>query len=92
MKKQFVTLWNGLGAEGDPDLAFQYLYDSYTQPGRFYHNLNHVEACLMDFRKGRVGVLQTFLEKSSIYSLNYFKDKYQAQAVGNIQKAVSDLL
>ena len=45
-----------------------------------------------DFRNGRAGILRTFLEKPSIYSLEYFNNKYYDQAIQNIQKAISDLL
>lgn len=202
MKKQFEKLWIQLGSRIDSESEFQLLYDSYTRPERFYHNLNHIQSCLNDFRKvshltktpelvevaiwyhdviydannsdneqksadvavaacskaglsntksqevhdlilmtkhnktprtinqkiitdvdlailgkpfseydmyekairkeysqfpeedfrkGRVLLLRIFLEKSSIYSLEYFKNKYQSQAIRNIQKAISEL-
>lgn len=202
MKKQFEKLWRQLGAESDPEPEFQFLYDSYMQRGRYYHNLAHIEACLNDFRdvsgltdtpglvefaiwyhdvvydvsrsdneqksaevasevcswakisndasqeiydlivvtkhhnvsdsinqkiiidvdlailgkpandydiyekairkeyshvpeddfrKGRAAILRSFLEKPLIYSLEFFNNKYQKQAIENIQKAITDL-
>ncbi len=202
MEKQFNKLWSQLGISGGPAAEFQLLYNAYTQPDRFYHNLNHIEACLndfqevssltntpnlvklavwyhdviydvhrsdneqksadlasdvcsmaglsneiiqevcnlilatkhhqpsdsinqmividvdlailgkppleydiyekairkeyshisdSDFQKGRIDILQSFLEKPSIYSLDFFKNKYQQQAIQNIKKAMSDL-
>jgi predicted metal-dependent HD superfamily phosphohydrolase len=202
MRKKFEKLWQQLGAENDPEPEFQFLYDSYTQPSRYYHNLTHVQACLKDlrdassltntpelvefaiwyhdvvydvnrsdneqksaevasavcsraklsseaaqeiydlilvtkhhnatdsinqkiiidvdlailgkpadeydiyekairkeyshvteddFRKGRAAILRSFLEKPSIYSLEFFNNKYQKQAIVNIQKAILEL-
>lgn len=51
MKEQFENLWYRLEVEGDSDFEFQFLYDSYSQPYRYYHNLNHIQTCLQDFRQ-----------------------------------------
>lgn len=50
MKNKFEKLWHQIGAQSDPGPEFDFLCKSYTQPGRYYHNLNHIEACLKDFR------------------------------------------
>lgn len=202
MSERFKQLWDGLGCLGLHGPEFQFLCDSYSQPGRFYHNLDHVEACLDDFRevadltdtpelvelaiwyhdviydvnrndnelksadvaaavcsrvglckesakqihdlilitkhdrmpesinqkiivdvdlavlgkpwqeydkyrkairreyahvadgdfrKGRIQILRSFLEKPSLYSLDCFKGKYYSQAVENIQREISEL-
>lgn len=203
MKQEFEKLWSQISATGDSGHEFQFLCDSYSQPERFYHNLNHIESCLKDFRevsnltnnpelvelaiwyhdviydvhqpdneqksaeaalaacsragigsesgqkvydlilstkhdkapgiveqkiiidvdlailgkpsleydiyekairkeysyvseddfrKGRTAILRTFLERPSIYSLEFFESKYRQQAIQNIQRAISDLL
>jgi predicted metal-dependent HD superfamily phosphohydrolase len=48
LRSEFTTLWLA-GAEDEPANAgrvFQALLDHYSQPGRHYHNLDHVNHCL----------------------------------------------
>lgn len=40
------------------------------------------------FRKGRSLILQTFLNRDSIYSTDFFKDKYEIQARINLQNSL----
>ncbi|MEN6307304.1 MAG: N-methyl-D-aspartate receptor NMDAR2C subunit [Anaerohalosphaeraceae bacterium] len=46
MKNRFLKLWSLIGAKSSTDAAFELLVNTYTQPHRFYHNLDHIRACL----------------------------------------------
>ena len=46
MKNRFLKLWLRIGAKSSADAAFELLVNAYTQPHRFYHNLDHIRACL----------------------------------------------
>jgi predicted metal-dependent HD superfamily phosphohydrolase len=48
LKREFIALWLGV-ADDEPDHAgrvCQLLIDRYAEPGRHYHNLEHVKHCL----------------------------------------------
>jgi predicted metal-dependent HD superfamily phosphohydrolase len=49
--------WRGLGqrlrAKGDAQAAFARLSAGYAEPGRAYHTLAHIEACLTQFDQAR---------------------------------------
>ena len=40
---RFKQLWTELRCLGSHEPEFQFLCDSFALPGRFYHNLDHVE-------------------------------------------------
>ena len=42
-KKSFKTL--------NPSITFQSIKEQYGNPNRYYHTLNHIEACLKHFEK-----------------------------------------
>ena len=41
-----------------------------------------------DYRKGRIAVLQSFLERKSIYSTDYFRSEYEEKARKNLCRAI----
>ena len=43
------------------------------------------------FKKGRIELLQNFLERSSIYSTDFFREKFEFQARVNLEKAIKKL-
>jgi predicted metal-dependent HD superfamily phosphohydrolase len=43
------------------------------------------------FRKGRAAILQRFLDRPEIYSTDYFRRKYEAQARRNLARSVERL-
>ncbi|MFL5506859.1 MAG: N-methyl-D-aspartate receptor NMDAR2C subunit [Gemmatimonadales bacterium] len=47
------SLWQRLGAEGDPAPALAEIERRYSEPGRHYHTLTHLEACLDTFESVR---------------------------------------
>ncbi|MBN2511842.1 MAG: hypothetical protein JXB18_02780 [Sedimentisphaerales bacterium] len=53
MKNRFLKLWSRIGAKSSADAAFELLVNAYTQPHRFYHNLDHIRACLDIFEQIR---------------------------------------
>jgi len=48
LKNAWVALWHRLGAKGDPEPVYEDLLLRYSQPGRAYHNLTHIEHCLTE--------------------------------------------
>jgi len=46
MKGEFVKLWRKMGVKGNPEEAFDFLNRLYSNPNRYYHNLNHIKSCL----------------------------------------------
>jgi predicted metal-dependent HD superfamily phosphohydrolase len=44
-----------------------------------------------DFVKGRSAVLQSFLDRKSIYSTKFFREKYQEQARRNLTRSIAQL-
>lgn len=48
LNARWIGLWNGLGASGDPNLVYDDLLSRYSEPGRAYHTLEHIEHCLTE--------------------------------------------
>jgi len=48
LRAQWSGLWQRLGASGDPVPVYQDLVRRYSEQGRTYHNLRHVEHCLAE--------------------------------------------
>ncbi len=49
LRERFRDLWARLGAKGNPDEVFADLVKRYSEPHRFYHNLDHWEFGLSQF-------------------------------------------
>jgi predicted metal-dependent HD superfamily phosphohydrolase len=45
MRNRFKKLWNKCDAKSDADQIFEDLERRYSEPNRFYHNFQHIEAC-----------------------------------------------
>ncbi len=44
-----------------------------------------------EFRQGRRGILQGFLDRNSIYSTDHFRQRYQSQARRNLERSIAQL-
>jgi len=51
MQNEFIELWNKINAKGDPIAEFSRLSQLYSNPERFYHNLNHIKNCLNELNQ-----------------------------------------
>ncbi len=51
----------------------------------------YYEVTKKDFKKGRSEILTGFLQRDSIYSTDFFREKYEAQARKNLQRSVEKL-
>jgi len=51
MKDKFIEFWNGIGAKGNPEEEFYTLEKMYSGPHRYYHNLSHIENCLLELEE-----------------------------------------
>ena len=43
------------------------------------------------FRRKRIEILESFLERGELYETEYFRSRYEAQARSNLQRAISQL-
>ena len=48
LKNRFIKLWKRLGATTPPLYVYSSLADSYNEPHRLYHTLEHVKTCLKE--------------------------------------------
>ena len=48
---QWLSLWNRLGAKGDPHAIYLDLLTRYSEPHRKYHNFEHIEQCLVELEE-----------------------------------------
>lgn len=46
----FATLWQALGAQGDPTPTWRALHTAWCEPQRHYHTLEHLGECLQHLR------------------------------------------
>jgi predicted metal-dependent HD superfamily phosphohydrolase len=51
--ERWLKLWKSLGATGDAEVSFAELQKGYDAPGRFYHTLRHVRACIEELDGAR---------------------------------------
>jgi len=50
---RWTALWKTAGAKGDCESWHSRLVTLYSEPGRHYHNLRHLEECLNEFESAR---------------------------------------
>lgn len=67
MEKRFIALWNRIGAKGTPKEEFVKLVSMYSEPQRFYHNMNHVKNCLVELDSARSLISQPDLVELAIW-------------------------
>jgi predicted metal-dependent HD superfamily phosphohydrolase len=51
--EHFEVMWQRLGLSTDAKVWHRKLTGCYTEPGRFYHTLQHLEECLLAFDEAR---------------------------------------
>jgi predicted metal-dependent HD superfamily phosphohydrolase len=51
--KRWLELWRRLGAEGGGQSILVHLNAAYAEPGRAYHNVDHIRDCLAQFDLAR---------------------------------------
>jgi len=49
LPERWSRLWQAVAAQGDPVPVLQELLSLYSQPHRYYHNLDHIKECLAEF-------------------------------------------
>lgn len=84
MKDRFIALWNRPGARRTHEEEFAKLVSMYSEPQRFYHNMNHVENCLTEFDDARHLVQQPDLVELAIW---YHDAIYDTQSKDNEEKS-----
>lgn len=53
MRDRWIEIWQKLHAHTIPQDAFDELIRAYSSPGRFYHNLTHIQDCLSLFDQAK---------------------------------------
>ena len=67
MQKRFIKLWNRIGAKGSPHKEFEKLFSMYIEPQRFYHNLDHIQNCLLEFDSAKHLISQPDIVEFAIW-------------------------
>ena len=49
LRNAWFALWRRLGADGEAASVYDELLSAYSEPGRAYHTLAHIEHCLSEF-------------------------------------------
>ena len=49
MTSKFIDLWHKSHLNGSSTEQFFLIQKLYSQPDRYYHNLNHIKSCLEEF-------------------------------------------
>ncbi len=52
-ENRFIDLWRRIGGCRSPQIAYLDIKSKYSNPDRCYHNLSHIDACLIEFDKIR---------------------------------------
>lgn len=52
-KQRWMSLWQRIGAQGDPHIVYNDLVARYSEPHRAYHTIAHIQHCLNEFKKVR---------------------------------------
>jgi predicted metal-dependent HD superfamily phosphohydrolase len=52
-QERWLKLWSRLGAQGNGASAFAHLAAAYAEPGRAYHNAEHIRDCLAELDSSR---------------------------------------
>jgi predicted metal-dependent HD superfamily phosphohydrolase len=52
-QERWLELWSRLGARGNGASTFAHLAAGYAEPGRAYHNAEHIRACLAELDSSR---------------------------------------
>ena len=84
--ESFATLWRSFGCESDGSGQYEWLRDVYQEPGRFYHNWQHLTECLTELaacRQDFVGYDLSAIEMA----LWYHDSVYDTKANDNEERS-----
>lgn len=84
MKDRFTDLWNRIKAQGSAENEFNRLNLRYSEPQRFYHNMNHVKSCLTELDSAKQLVQQPNLVEFAIW---YHDAIYDTKAKDNEKRS-----
>lgn len=80
MQRRFSELWQRIVAQGKPDTEFRRLNPAYSEPHRFYHNINHINSCLTELDS---------LPDSVEFAIWYHDAVYDTKANDNEEQSAS---
>lgn len=84
MIDRFTNLWNRIKAQGSAEKEFDRLKIMYSDPHRFYHNVNHLESCLTELSSVQELVRQPDLVEFAIW---YHDAIYDTKAKDNEEQS-----
>lgn len=84
MKDRFTDLWNRIKAQGSAEKEFDRLKTMYSEPQRFYHNMNHLKSCLTELSSVQELVQQHDLVEFAIW---YHDVIYDTKAKDNEEQS-----
>ena len=88
-QNHWLALWHRLGVQSDDKIirAYNDLLEHYAEPHRKYHNLGHINHCLMEFE----AVRQLALEPDILELAIWYHDAIYDIGVGDNEERSADL-
>jgi predicted metal-dependent HD superfamily phosphohydrolase len=85
-EKHWCDFWEFLGAHGDAAPPWHLLHQAYTESGRAYHNLQHIDHCLTEF----AGVRRLADDAKAIETAIWFHDVIYDPRTKNNEESSAD--
>jgi len=86
LRTAWSALWQRLGAQGDAGSVYDDLLLAYSEPGRSYHTLAHIEHCLTEFAE----VSEAAANPDAIEFALWFHDAvYDTKAYDNEERSAA---
>lgn len=80
----WLRLWRSVGARGDGTAWHERLVNAYSEAGRYYHNLRHIEECLLELERVRGDAMRPELLEAAFW----FHDAvYDPRSVSNEEES-----
>ena len=87
-QSRWKRLWQSIPATGDGEAWFSHLVHRYSEPHRHYHNLQHLNECLMELDQVRPQVAQPAMLETALW----FHDAiYDSQSGAHNESLSADL-
>lgn len=85
-KQRWMSLWQRIGAQGDPRAIYNDLAARYSEPHRAYHAIGHIQYCLNEFRKVRNLIVNPNAVELALW---YHDAIYNTKAKDNEEKSAA---
>ena len=86
LERAWLALWKRVGAQGDAGAVYRDLVARYSEAGRAYHTLDHIQACLAEL----AGVPDGSLDRDALEFALWFHDAiYDTHAHDNEERSAA---